>query len=120
MIINLLLVGVGGFVGAISRFAITKKMNLYSSEFPAGTLFVNLSGSLLLGFIAGMYANEMIVLLFGVGFLGAFTTFSTLKFELTDLYLKKNKRTFFIYITLTYGFGILLAYLGYLIGALFV
>lgn len=120
MIVNLLLVGAGGFTGAISRFAMTKKMNTYAPNFPIGTLIVNLLGSLLLGVIAGMKANEMIVLLFGVGFLGAFTTFSTLKFELNDMYLKKNKWKFFIYIMLTYGLGILLGFLGYLIGVMFV
>lgn len=82
-----------------------------------GTLTVNLLGSFLLGILIGAKADVMLVLLFGTGFMGAFTTFSTLKFEMTEMYVNKNKKILLLYTVLTYGLGIIFAYFGYLIGS---
>jgi len=67
----------GGFLGAISRYLLISTI-----VSPAGTLFVNVLGSLFLGML--MYDNEYIGyidqrtrLIIGTGFLGSFTTFST-------------------------------------------
>lgn len=84
---DLVLVGVGGFLGAIARRA----LDLWVSQradavFPLGTLVVNLSGSFLLGMLFA-WAVERDVLPADVrgplmiGFLGAYTTFSTLMLE---------------------------------------
>ena len=90
--LNLFLVGIGGFFGAIARYGISKRLNDPSQPtIPKGTLTVNLVGSFLLGIIIGAIPNTIMTLLFGTGFLGAFTTFSTLKLELT-FYLNKNKK----------------------------
>ncbi|MBT2696651.1 fluoride efflux transporter CrcB [Bacillus sp. ISL-40] len=117
---HILLVGIGGFFGAISRYSISKKLNGKSTfKLPLGTLTVNLLGAFLLGIITGAKANMMIGLLLGTGFMGAFTTFSTLKLEMIQIHLKNFKRTFILYTIITYGAGIILAYLGYLVGNLF-
>lgn len=79
------LVGIGGILGANARYLVSvwaaRRIGAY---FPYGTLIVNLSGSLLLGFMAtgivGLAADER-ELLVSVGFLGAYTTFSTFAFE---------------------------------------
>ena len=116
-ITNLLLVGIGGFFGAIARYSISKFLNSKSKfSIPMGTLTVNLLGSFLLGILIGAKADVMLLLLLGTGFLGAFTTFSTLKFEMTEMYLHKNKKKFLHYTVMTYGLGLLLAYAGYWIG----
>ena len=81
-----------------------------------GTLTVNLLGSFLLGILIGVKADVMLLLLLGTGFLGAFTTFSTLKLEMTEMYVHKNKKKFVLYTVTTYGLGLILAYVGYLIG----
>ena len=84
---DLVLVGVGGFFGAIARRA----LDLWVSEradsvFPWGTFVINLSGSFLLGILFA-WAIERDVLPAEVrgplmiGFLGAYTTFSTLMLE---------------------------------------
>jgi CrcB protein len=86
---------------------------------PLGTLTVNSLGAFLLGILLGAKAGVMLVLLLGTGFLGAFTTFSTIKLELVQMYLKKHYKTFFLYLLITYGIGILLASLGYWIGGNF-
>jgi fluoride exporter len=119
MLFQILLVGVGGFFGAIARFSLSQILNNQSSlRIPIGTLTVNLLGAFLLGVITGIKANTMIILFFGTGFMGAFTTFSTLKFEMIQLYVKKYKREFLFYTVITYGGGLIIAYLGYIIGGL--
>ncbi|QFF99699.1 CrcB family protein [Psychrobacillus glaciei] len=108
-------VSVGGFLGAIFRFYIAQKWNEnVEGKIPFGTLFVNLSGSFLLGFIASLSLNEMYVLLISTGFLGAFTTFSTLNKELVTL--QKLPRKWILYFTITYAGGLCLAFLGYSFG----
>ncbi|MGM7722898.1 fluoride efflux transporter CrcB [Metabacillus sp. Hm71] len=120
MLLHILLVAIGGFFGAIARFSISEILNNKpASRIPLGTLTVNLSGAFLLGIITGVKADAMIGLLFGTGFIGAFTTFSTLKFEMIKLYLNKYKKEFLFYTVITYGGGLILAYLGYTIGVVF-
>lgn len=113
---HILMVGIGGFFGAIARFSISQILNKSSNQIPIGTLLINLSGSFLLGILLGLKADTMIVLLFGTGFAGAFTTFSTLKLEMIKLHLCNYKKELLIYTIATYGGGLFLAFLGYLIG----
>lgn len=113
----ILLVGMGGFFGAIARYVISTYLNGKSTgSLPWGTLTVNIVGSFLLGIMTGAKADVMIFLLFGTGFMGAFTTFSTLKLEMTQMYVKKNKKKLVLYTIATYGIGILFAYIGYVMG----
>ena len=115
MVNQLWLVGLGGFLGAISRYF----LNQYFSGiklFPLGTFLVNMTGSFFMGLLLGSnWISDTIRVLVGTGYLGAYTTFSTFNFEL--LMLKKNNRKFqfFLYVVSSYIFGILLAYLGYFI-----
>jgi CrcB protein len=83
-----ILVGVGGFVGANARFILARGIGaLVETRFPLGTFVVNMSGSFLLGVLGTIIALKMMPtseatrLALGVGFLGAFTTFSTFEFE---------------------------------------
>jgi len=120
MLFHVLMVGIGGFFGAIARFSISQILNNKSSfRIPMGTLTINLLGAFLLGIIIGVKADTMIALLLGTGFIGAFTTFSTLKLEMIQLYLNKYKKEFLFYTITTYGGGLILAYLGYTIGVVF-
>jgi CrcB protein len=83
-----LLVGLGGFIGANARFVAARLVGaLFETKFPLGTFVINVSGSFLLGVLGTLVAQRMVPnseamrLALGVGFLGAFTTFSTFEFE---------------------------------------
>jgi fluoride exporter len=111
------LVGIGGFFGSMARFAISRKYNSKEKLLPRGTVIVNLSGAFLLGLLTGADSGRDYLLFAGTGFMGAFTTFSTLKLEAIQLNISKKKKALFLYIGITYAVGILLAYLGYLSGS---
>lgn len=111
----ILAVGAGGFLGAIARYYISQKWNnTVEDRLPLGTLAVNLVGSFLLGFILNVALKDIYVLLIGSGFLGAFTTFSTLHKEL--FILQKYPRKWILYFVITYAGGLGLACLGYFLG----
>ena len=83
-----LLVGAGGFIGANARFVVARLVGgAFETAFPLGTFVINVSGSFLLGVLGTIVAqkimpnSESMRLALGVGFLGAFTTFSTFEFE---------------------------------------
>lgn len=110
-------IAVGGFFGAIFRFILSQALNQkFGASFPIGTLFVNLIGSFLLGFIIGKGISSDLDLLFGVGFMGAFTTFSTLKLENVEMIKKKKYRMSFYYLVISYLGGLSLAYVGWWAG----
>lgn len=87
-----LLVGIGSFIGGNARYLVGRWVGtLVEGRFPLGTLLINLSGSFLLGMIGGFLAQRSVAhgdalrLALGVGFCGAFTTFSTFEFETNAL-----------------------------------
>ncbi|MBJ89056.1 MAG: fluoride efflux transporter CrcB [Woeseia sp.] len=86
--INIMLVGTGGFVGALLRYGLSGliQRTTIMSTFPYGTLVVNMLGCLLIGFAAGFIDSRQIsgeeVRLFAlVGLLGGFTTYSAFGYE---------------------------------------
>lgn len=86
----LLLVGAGGFVGAVARYLVTLALPFIGTGFPFGTLVVNVVGCLLIGFISEMSITSSLVspelrLLLATGFCGGFTTFSSYMFEIMFL-----------------------------------
>ncbi|PFE05703.1 fluoride efflux transporter CrcB [Bacillus cereus] len=116
---NILLIGIGGFCGAVARFSISNVMKKkYGNVFPYGTLFVNIVGSFLLGLLYGANVSNTWLLLCGTGFMGAFTTFSTFKFELVQLIHKREGQKALLYLVMSYIIGIFCAFLGFYIGYL--
>jgi CrcB protein len=81
-------VGVAGFFGALARYGLEGFVSHRSEgSFPWGTLIVNVSGSLVLGFLFAVLIEGRVVVVpwlrtaMTVGFVGAYTTFSTLTLE---------------------------------------
>jgi CrcB protein len=83
---QILLIGLGGALGAISRYGLSSLVyGITGREFPWGTLVVNILGSLFMGLLSvwlieRIASTELRALLI-VGFLGALTTFSTFSIE---------------------------------------
>lgn len=93
----ILAIAFGGAVGALMRYGCSvAAQRLFGSLFPWGTMFVNLAGSLLLGFFATIFTETLVsrevrgFLL--VGLFGSFTTFSTLMYE--SMALLRNREYF--------------------------
>jgi len=73
-------IGVGalGALGALGRFMVDGAVSArWPSDFPFGTLAVNLSGGFALGALVGLGVGADVLLVFGTGLLGGYTTFST-------------------------------------------
>ncbi|MET0016150.1 fluoride efflux transporter CrcB [Oscillibacter sp.] len=114
---DLALVGVGGVFGGICRFQLGKVLSQKSNTlFPIGTFLINISGALLLGILTGVDMGNSGYLLFGDGFCGAFTTFSTFMYEGFHLFQERDKLNAFIYILSTLLLGIIGYVCGYAIG----
>src|SRR6476620_9986955 len=101
-----LLVGAGGFVGAIARFGVARLIGAYvDTRFPLATFIINISGSFLLGVLGAvvvqktMPGSDAMRLALGVGFLGAYTTFSTFELETHSLLEGGAWRKAVLYIT---------------------
>lgn len=86
-LIKALWVGLGGFLGANARFWLGGWVaQRYGTQFPWGTFVINVTGSFILGLFIVLVTERIIVppywrLLFAIGFVGAYTTFSTFEYE---------------------------------------
>ena len=112
-----LLVGLGGFVGAILRYWISDWIQSGLLTFPLGTLGVNFLGSLFLALT--MYASEYRGLLgeearvfLTIGVLGSFTTMSTFSFESMKLLEQSEHMMFGLNLVGTVSLCLLAIYLG--------
>jgi CrcB protein len=88
-------VGLAGSVGACTRFYLDGVIrDRWTGPVPAGTIAVNLSGSLLLGVLTGLvvfhHVTSTLTLVAGTGFCGGFTTFSTASFETVRLVQRRE------------------------------
>jgi len=113
--VRAVLVGTAGAAGALCRYGIGTVVGVRS--FPWSTLGINVAGSFLLGLlveVAGARGwSPDVVAPLGIGFLGAFTTFSTLAVE-TDVYLRSGRAgTALVYVVVSIGVGVAAAAAGY-------
>lgn len=98
-----LYISLGAVLGALSRYYLTLFwLKKQGSNFPYGTLFVNLTGTFLIGFVSRIFTSEQTIpigiqklVLFG--FLGSYTTFSSYILDSANLFRNSNTLTGFFY-----------------------
>lgn len=114
----MIVIGLYGAAGAmlrlyISNYSIVKNRD----QFPLGTFVINSIGSLALGILFCMYTAHVLSgqmwNYFGVGFLGAFTTFSTFSYEWISYIQKKQNLRAARYVFVSVLLGVMMAALGY-------
>ena len=112
----------GGSLGALMRYVISSMVNnRIGGEFPFGTLTVNIIGSFLMGFLAMWLVehwslNPLLRLAVFVGFLGAFTTFSTFSMETLNLFESGQSLRALLNMFINVTFTILAVWLGVFLG----
>ncbi|KYC54324.1 MAG: camphor resistance protein CrcB [Candidatus Methanofastidiosum methylothiophilum] len=117
----LLVIGLGGFIGAILRYLVSGWVQNGFFSFPAGTLCVNVVGSFFLSTILylsenkGFFSEETRIFL-TIGILGAFTTMSTFSYE--SFRLLENKET--LYLSINIIATVLLTLFAVMLGKIFV
>ena len=116
---NILLVGLGGFVGSAARYTIAGALQSLttSGRFPLGTLGVNVIGCFAIGLLAG-WAESIPAfspstrLLLMVGLLGGFTTFSSFGYETVEMLRNSRPLLAFANVALQVGLGLPAVWLG--------
>lgn len=118
---RLVWIGLAGGTGALARYAVGVAIGRRSDGFPLATLLVNLTGCLLLGFLVAVMATRLQVsdevrLAVTVGFLGAFTTFSTFGVETISLLNERAWSVAALYVGVSVVGGLLASWVGLLAG----
>ncbi len=119
---KLVMIGAGGAVGAVLRYGVTGVgQRIVGASFPLGTMIANLTGCLLIGLLAAVFAGPYLVreeyragLMIGV--LGAFTTFSTFGWETFALANDGQRWAAALNVVATNIFGLLAVWVGYRVG----
>jgi fluoride exporter len=115
---TLLVVGIGGFIGTVLRYLVTRFFQLASfSAFPWGTFVVNITGSLLIGIIWGLSEKDNLLstewrLFLTVGICGGFTTFSTFSADTAILLQNKEWLNLVLYPSLSFFLGLAAVFMG--------
>ena len=125
MLRTLLLIGLGGFLGSISRFLLALGVNrIFQSVLPIGTLAVNILGCLLIGIIYSLaeqknMLNPELRVFLGVGFCGGFTTYSSFAFEKFSLIKTGDFLLLSVYLGASVFLGLIAVFIGSQIHKLF-
>jgi CrcB protein len=89
VLLRCLAIGAAGFAGAVARYLVAALFGRMNIRFPIGTLVINVTGCLFLGwfltYVETRTVSDMTRLAIGVGFVGAYTTFSTFIFDTSRL-----------------------------------
>lgn len=119
-----LMVALGGAVGALGRFSVAKLLSHYhQGAFPIATFSVNIIGCFVMGIMFVLMTERFTALeayrpLLMVGFLGAFTTFSTFSLEIVALLNQQAWLSAISYLLLSCFCGVLGTWLGILVARL--
>lgn len=121
---NVLIVGMGGFLGASLRYLLSGWVQRLSGQagFPYGTITVNLIGCLLIGFLGGLAVNRGLFagesrLFLLIGVLGGFTTFSTFGYDTLTLLRDGQLLMAITNVVIQVVVGVLTVWIGYTISS---
>ncbi|MDR7079208.1 CrcB protein [Neobacillus niacini] len=115
------LIGIGGSLGAAARYLLGNYMNKKKklNPFPFGTWVINITGSFLLGLLGNLHLlNEIshgVWFFAGIGFCGAYTTFSTFGYEAITLFQSNKLKLACAYVLTSVILSIAAAGLGFTI-----
>ena len=115
---RILAIAVGGACGAVTRYLINVSLlQNYFKPFPLPTFFINITGSFLIGFLLMLFSDKLegyenLRFAVIVGFLGAYTTFSTFELEIWSLIKENQFVTAFVYLFLS----VLVGFVGVVLG----
>jgi CrcB protein len=116
--VTVLLVALGAALGAPLRYLTDRAVqSRHESEFPWGTLMINIAGSLLLGFLVGLPAAHGASAFLGTGFCGALTTYSTFSYETMRLARSGLRRHAAANVLISILAGLGAAYVGIVLGS---
>ena len=113
-----LCVALGSAAGGVARWLIAGAMNRPGTAWPAGTLAVNVAGSLLIGVLARRLGGDAGVawLLLATGFCGGFTTFSAFSLEALRLLQEGRTGRALLYVVASVGLSLAAAAVGWMLG----
>jgi|TARA_X000001036_G_C20613060_1_gene779807 CrcB protein len=115
----ILLIFFGGGLGSVARYLLINYFNkIIPGSIPYSTILVNLLGALIIGIVYYFVAtrvvlNEHLKIFFTIGFLGAFTTFSTFNLDFFKLIESGDISSAIIYATITFVGTVTLFYIGF-------
>jgi len=118
MVKSLLIAGLGGFIGTILRFLISRYIQVaYIIVFPWSTFLINILGSLMIGVVFGLSEKGNILspewrIFLTIGICGGFTTFSTFSNDAFILMQNKEWLRFTLYATLSFFLGLSAVFFG--------
>lgn len=117
-------IGLGGFIGANTRYLLQQWIaNRWGGDFPYGTLFINISGSFVIGLFLTLSTGRLALppearLFVAVGFLGGYTTFSSFSYETLRLLEQGQWWPTMLYFFGNIGLGMLGVFLGVVLARL--
>lgn len=117
-------VGAAGAIGALARYLLGRFIaERVASQFPLGTFVINISGAFIIGLLSALLSHKLISpvaqLTLATGFLGGYTTFSTMNWEGTQLARSGSLRVSMLYLGGSLFCGLVAAALGLALGGLF-
>lgn len=115
---KIIVVALGGAIGAVARYWLGGLINSrLTMQFPLGTFVINVTGSFIIGFFLTLVSQRITIhpnwrLLIAIGFVGAYTTFSTFEYETLKLIEEGSVLSAALNVILSFVVGFIAVWLG--------